>query len=754
MLLAMGLPMLACAQSGMLDNSVDNRKTSKIVNATQNSDEAVKESKRANGGAPTQRPASPKPAASHIATPVQPAAGTASTPAPTPVAGDSALIPDEPVAAAVEASDQQPADIGNHAANEGTPDGGVDEDFLKAPDGYYFTKQIIELKVHRDRTIDVSEYLETNFLERSHGIFRTIPLRFWTKRDVSEAQDGSDLQMRYNAVELDNLEISEEFWPDDLDSLLDIRIGSGDVWVEGRHPYRLSYTLTIPNDDRVDASDLFFHSIVGSGWTCSTDTVYFKVEFDDELPAASLDSLRLFCGPEGDENNKADEVLYYKDGHTLKGCYVGLKSFEAVTMYIPLPDGFFDKGKIPFWSTMAWITAVLTLLVLVYVCFKEMQGDEPVAPVVTFKPSKGLTSADIGSLVDAKVDDIDLLSVIPMLAANGHIVMTPLKDNKTRITRGNVLLPADTPEYVRCIYEGFFLGQEEFFLDKPGRKFGEKWIKAKRLLTSKYGYKLQDDDGLPVIVLLIILFTLTCSFATVPPEGVMVGGMVIFMLVLEALFYGNWKNMMQKITFHEGCAGGCASLLIILAVIVAIPSGAMTYYAGLMAGGDYYLPKSMILGLGIAVALAVLFRYRLRKLSPLRRQHLGEVLGLKDFIMTAEKDRLEMLLKEDERYFYKILPYAMVFGLVNEWAAKFNGLVVAPLAEFGNTSINAMQQLLRSNDMNSFASRSYSAGLPRTSYSSSGRGYSSSGGSYHSSSSHSSRGYSGGGSGGGGGRRW
>ena len=37
---------------------------------------------------------------------------------------------------------------------------------------------------------------------------------------------------------------------------------------------------------------------------------------------------------------------------------------------------------------------------------------------------------------------------------------------------------------------------------------------------------------------------------------------------------------------------------------------------------------------------------------------LGQILGLKDFIMTAEKDRLELLVKDDPQAFYSILPYA------------------------------------------------------------------------------------------------
>lgn len=626
----------------------------------------------------------------------------------------------------------------------------------KAPDGYYYTIQIIELQVHYNRTIDVVEHLRANFLEPSHGLFRTLPKRFWTKRDVSEAQDGSDEEMRYNAVEIDSLRVSEEFQPNDLDTLLDIRIGSADVWVNGLHDYKLSYRLTIPNDDRVDASDLFFHSIVGSGMSGATDTVYFKVVFDDEIPAASLDSLKVFCGPEGDERNRADELLFVKDSKTLKGRYYGLMPGEAITIFLPLPNGFFQAGKIPFWSTLAWIAAAITLLLVLYLLYNEIKGDQSVTKVVTFKPSKGITSADIGSLVDGSVDDIDLLSIIPWLAAEGYINMTQ-ENGKTVITKNPRELPSDTPDYIRSLHEGFFLKSEKFYVDRPSSAFGVRWNKAKRQLETKYKSKLVDTSFIVELFLLTLFFSLTCCFASVPPEGYLAGAVVHFCLIMEYIFYSSWKSIIKRISFKNGCGAGCTSIGVIILLIFVIPMGLMMFLAGVTMNKDYYIPESILLGLGTATAGIVLFQYRLDRLSPTRRQYMGEILGLKEFILTAEKDRLEMLLKEDERYFYRILPYAMVFGLVDQWAAKFNGLTVVPVAEFNNVGTSDMRSLLFAKDMKAFASKSSYAAIPTSHSSSSGgswRSPSSSGGSYRSSSSHSSGGYSGGGSGGGGSRSW
>lgn len=623
----------------------------------------------------------------------------------------------------------------------------------KAACGYYFHLQMIEMKVNHDRTMDIEEYLMADYLLESHGFFRTIPKHFWTKRDVSEAQDGSEYEMRYNRVRISDLTVSDEHEVEYLDSLIDIRIGSPNVWLTGPKAYKITYTLQLPEDDRVDAGDLFFHSVIGSGWDCCTDTVYFRIEFEDEIPAESLAKLKVFCGPVEDETNLADEVLYRRDSHHLCGRYYGLQQREAVTLYLPLPDGFFQKGFISHWRRMAQIMAILTLLLTLYLFYREVQGDEPVTPVVTFRPSPGLTSADIGSLVDASVDDIDVLSLIPWMAAEGYIRMTKERDSgRTRIERGSRELPDTVPDYVQSLYTGFFQKGETFYIDKPTREFGDKWLQAKNRISRKYAEHFITNGLQMLLLLLMICLALTCAFACVPPQGAGLFFIILLLLTLEYFFYAHWwPSLTRRVSFRRGFSVGCSSLFVIALITFLIFLGTGTYLTSILIYDDYYLPHSQLLTLSVAVALCVFFGSRLRRLSPLRRQHMGEILGLREFILTAEQSRLQMLLDEDERYFYRILPYAMVFGLVDKWAEKFAALTVVQLDEFGREGATTVKSLVHSSDMNRLAHRSHIVATPTSS--TAGRGYSSSGGSYHTSSSHSG-GYSGGGSGGGGGRRW
>lgn len=57
---------------------------------------------------------------------------------------------------------------------------------------------------------------------------------------------------------------------------------------------------------------------------------------------------------------------------------------------------------------------------------------------------------------------------------------------------------------------------------------------------------------------------------------------------------------------------------------------------------------------------------------------LWHILGFREFIQCVEHDRLERMLREDPPLFDRVLPYALVFGIADEWAEKFEGLLKKP----------------------------------------------------------------------------
>jgi len=121
-----------------------------------------------------------------------------------------------------------------------------------------------------------------------------------------------------------------------------------------------------------------------------------------------------------------------------------------------------------------------------------------------------------------------------------------------------------------------------------------------------------------------------------------------------------------------------------------------------------------------------------------------KLLGFKEFIKSVEKDRLQEFLKQDENYFDKVLPYAIVFDMADKWKDKLKGLDVPPpkwySGNYAGANFNTFM-FMNSLDhsMNQMTQTFYSA---PSSSGTSGGSFSGGGG------------FSGGGFGGGGGSSW
>ena len=129
------------------------------------------------------------------------------------------------------------------------------------------------------------------------------------------------------------------------------------------------------------------------------------------------------------------------------------------------------------------------------------------------------------------------------------------------------------------------------------------------------------------------------------------------------------------------------------------------------------------------------------KLMPKRTQYgnemLGKLKGFKNFLETAEKEKLEAMVMQDPTYFYNILPYTYVLDVSDKWIKKFETISMqAPSWYDSPNDFNI-------SSFNSFVNSTMSTAQSTMSSSPSSSSGGSSGG-----------GSSGGGSGGGGGGSW
>ena len=61
----------------------------------------------------------------------------------------------------------------------------------------------------------------------------------------------------------------------------------------------------------------------------------------------------------------------------------------------------------------------------------------------------------------------------------------------------------------------------------------------------------------------------------------------------------------------------------------------------------------------------------------------AQILGFRNFLVTVEKEKLEMLVSENPNYFYNILPYTYVLNVSKKWIKKFEKIPM-PNLDMGN----------------------------------------------------------------------
>jgi len=154
-------------------------------------------------------------------------------------------------------------------------------------------------------------------------------------------------------------------------------------------------------------------------------------------------------------------------------------------------------------------------------------------------------------------------------------------------------------------------------------------------------------------------------------------------------------------------------------------------------------------GILISAVIIVIFASQIDKKSPKGNELFYELEGLKMYINTAEKKRIEFH-NDPKKYlglFEKLLPYAMIFGLEKKWAKEFEDLYTEePYWYQGNT--NMFNAYLMMNALNHMNQQVVAHATPSNSANGFASSHGGSGGSGF------SGGSSGGGFGGGGGGSW
>ena len=476
-----------------------------------------------------------------------------------------------------------------------------------------------------------------------------------------------------------NISCSEDYEKSTENNYTVLRIGDADVTVTGYKHYTISYDYVL-GQDVADGYDELYFNIIGDEWGLYIDNVSFTITMPKEF-----DSSLLGFSTGGYGFTGSDIVEYYTDGLEIEGfLWEELEPYQALTVRLELEEGYFYFNQVLHMIKLSTMV-IIPLVCLAFVLFVWMKygRDKQVIETVEFYPPEGMSSADVAYWYKGKLPKKDIVALLIELANEGYIAIHDGdgagQGSEYTIERIKPY-PHDLDEDKKSFFEGLF---ESGKASVTGSDLKNKFYRTLNQISSNYGHSGK-----------------------------------------KGRIHTQKSTRLQLLCW----------LLVIACFVLDV-----VILANILAGNERYLPFAI--GVVILVGAFWLARYVPGRTEESHR-NLEKITGFKKFLETAEKDRLEMLVNDNPKYFYNILPYAYVLDVSDKWVNKFEGIAIEPPEWYSGRDVFTTAAMWHAMDRTLSSAASAMTSAPRQS--SSGGGSSSSGGG----------GVSGGGSGGGGGGVW
>lgn len=397
-------------------------------------------------------------------------------------------------------------------------------------------------------------------------------------------------------------------------------------------------------------------------------TATFHVPFAISTPVlntTSYVSVDVGCSPDtltlGDEK-VSGELTYTDTDNRTRDLY----------LHVPMYQTWFLRDSTVF----DWLIPIISILLAFAVVMLYLREKKPMNPVPYFYPPDDLNPAEIGYIIDNTCQASDIVALIYYWASKGllsikflkkpHFSLTWLKD-----------MDGHYRDYERTLFHTLWRQDQRktttdsdlmnhFYIHiNKAMASVKKNFQKKNLILEPASVRKAKLFGLllpGIVMLLLWIADASRGFGTI----------TAFLPVLCAypcilLFY--WITSMYQIHKYHQRKLSYTILKIVLVCFF------FSFYFLLFVNQQVLRSPACFITFVCIVTISVLGPC-FQKYTPQRQKLLEKAVGFRMFLLTAEKDRLKMLLDANPDYYYNILPYAQVLGVTNQWMHRFDGLTI------------------------------------------------------------------------------
>ncbi len=586
-------------------------------------------------------------------------------------------------------------------------------------DGFTIEGYEVVLDVGLDNKVQVTENIDIYFYESGHhGIYKFIP--YWLEYT---SKDGKTIKRKAN---IRHLTSSERYSIDTVKKKQRIKIGNPYSTVNGHHNYVINYTYDMGKDPYNGFDEFIFHAF-GDFWGTEIKNPKVVIHMPKDV---SYYNINVFTDKYRAEyaNGLVNKEV---DGNTVTITGKNIHLMESLTVDIELPEGYFVGGS---WN-YGWISFTISILVIILTIYiirswyKYGKDYEKKVPTVEFYAPDDLSSAEVGYVYNKRhVSKKLTIALVIQLASKGYIKIDEIKDgkkSKIQITKLNIppIKPKASENMPKHTIEIQKLKDADDLLSNGAAHFMSHRFKDGEVeqlsenvadLFSSYqdelvkgGYieVVSDNDkavklayektgyGKKITAYEKELEAYNEKLSKLPKksalENIVYGYLFstkdVVILSEHESFYKTFGDVEKELknSFTNKVQDDKARKMKIRAFIIATTIlflSVLSFYTIEDMNPAWSVLYFIAFG---CTLISFFFAFVMDRKTEYGEMISARIKGFRDFLITAEKEKLEALVEQNPHYFYDILPYTYVLNISKKWISKFENIKM-PEVDMGN----------------------------------------------------------------------
>ncbi len=521
----------------------------------------------------------------------------------------------------------------------------IDDDYGtdKLADGFSISAYDIVLDVNENNVIDVTENITVDWYEKNHhGIYKFTPE--WLKYT---GKDGKTIKRK--SIVSNYRANGDHYTVDKVNNKPRIKIGNPNLYTGlGEKTYSINYTYNMGSDPFENFDEFIFHAY-GDYWGTEIKNASIQINMPKSI---EKENINFFLDKYRKENAndymdlevinntiyaRFNETKYYesqkreycKNKDSL--CDIPAanikKLTKSLTIDIELPEGYFVNGSWNYgYASFILCLIIFAITIINYFIWAIYGKNLPKRlETVEFYPPENYSSAEIGFIYAGESNKKLTISLIIELASKGYIKIDELNDKEKNIKITNLITDAKNEKLnnlkplEKIVYDKLFEETNEIILSEHKTLY-EAFTDVDTELNTKLKDLVNDKKATKKMYISIFITILT--------------------FILYVVSYNLIEDLDPKFSYFYVISVICIFVNLILSLIM-------------------------------------------KRRTEYGEQIIAKVKGFRNFLVTAEKDKLEALVEKNPYYFYDILPYTYVLNVSKKWIKKFENIPM-PEVNMGN----------------------------------------------------------------------